>query len=303
MTKLRLAVKGLRRRLGQLLGATEWDQMRSAIGALAAREARSAASMREAEFRGYSQFGEDGIIQWLIARVPIHSETFIEFGVGDYRESNTRFLLEHDSWRGLILDSGSAHLAYLAGTNLSWRYSIDARSAFVTRDNINDLLTEMAGDVGLLSIDIDGNDYWVWEALSAVSPRIVVIEYNANFGHDRPVVVPYDEAFDRSRAHYSWLYFGASLAALCRLGAAKGYRFVGSNSTGHNAFFVREDVAGDLPALAPADGWRESRFRESRDVAGRMSYVGSHAERRSLIADMPLIDVETGEQLVVGDLS
>ena len=296
-------VQRLRSSLGGDVSQAAREQLRFAIGALEARAAKSAPSMAEAEFRCYSQFGEDGIIQWLVARVEIQSQTFIEFGVGDYREANTRFLLEHDNWRGLILDSGSAHVAYLGGSDLRWRNSIDARTAFITPENINALLADMAGDVGLLSIDIDGNDYWVWQALTVAQPRIVVIEYNSLFGHQRAVTIPYEPDFDRFRAHPSGLYMGASIAALHWLAGRKGYRLVGSNSAGNNAFFVREDVAGGLPALTAAEGWRQSRFRESRDERGRMTYVDSHADRRALIATMPLLDVRTEEQPSVGDLA
>jgi hypothetical protein len=277
------------------------DRLRFSIGSLQAVHARQATTLRDAEFRCFSQFGEDGIIQWLIARVPIEREVFVEFGVGEYVESCTRFLLEHDNWRGLILGSGSAHLEYLASTDLRWRFAVTARTAFITRDNIDELLAPVAGDIGLLSIDINGNDYWVWEAITVVSPRIVVIEYNGIFGTKRPVTVPYDARFDRTAAHYSRLYWGASLPALLKLAKRKAYRLVGSNSNGHNAFFVREDVAGDLPALTAADGWRESRFRESRDRSGGFTYLESHAERRAVIADMPLLDVATGEMLTVRD--
>jgi hypothetical protein len=258
--------------------------------------------MREAEFRAFSQFGEDGIIQWLIARVPIENKVFVEFGTEDYRESNTRFLLEHDAWRGLLLDSGRSHIQYLVESGLGWRHRVHARSAFVTPDNINELLADVAGDVGLLSIDIDGIDYWVLEKLTVISPRILVVEYNSVWGAERAVSVPFDPGFDRVSAHWSSLYFGASLAAYCHLLARRGYRFVGSNSAGNNAFFVRDDIAGALPALTAREGWVESEFRESRDPQNRMSYVDAHPDRRALMAGMPLIDVISGERLVVGDI-
>jgi hypothetical protein len=258
--------------------------------------------MREAEFRAFSQFGEDGIVQWLIARIPIEHKIFVEFGVGDYRESNTRFLLEHDNWRGLILDSGQRHLRYVVRSGIAWRHSVNARSAFITPDNINELLAEIAGDVGLLSIDIDGIDYWVLDALRVVTPRILVVEYNSVWGSERAVSVPRNLAFDRIAAHWSGLYWGASLAAFCYLLAGRGYRFVGSNSTGHNAFFVRDDIAGDLPALTAIEGWVESKFRDSRDQLGQLSYVDAHHDRRALMAEMPLVDVISGLELKVADL-
>src|SRR5258708_3387052 len=295
--------RGIRNRVtGQIHLARELEQIRFAIGSLEARYARSSATLHDAEFRAFSQFGEDGIIQWLIARVPIPNDTFVELGTGSYRESNTRFLLEHDNWRGLIVDSGRAHLDYLERSGLRWRYSVDALSAFITPDNINDLLRQVAGDIGLLSIDIDGIDYWVLKALNVVSPRIVIVEYNSVWGNERAVSVPDNRSFDRTSADWSGLYWGASLAAFCHLLTSQGYRFVGSSSAAQNAFFARDDVAGDLPSLSALQGWRAAKFRDSRDERGRLSYVDSHHDRRALIAQLPLIDVISGTQLTVSQL-
>jgi hypothetical protein len=295
--------RGLRNRIAGESGlAKELERIRFAIGSLEARHARLSSTMREAEFRAFSQFGEDGVVQWLIARVPIRSDVFVELGTGDYGESNTRFLLEHDNWRGLIIDSGRKHIEYLNRTGLRWRYTVDARSAYVTPENINDLLHEVAGDVGLLSIDIDGTDYWVLKALGVVSPRIVIVEYNSVWGNRRAVSVPASESFDRMKAHWSGLYWGASLYAFCHLLAQRGYRFVGANSAGQNAFFVRDDVAGDLPSVSAQEGWVAARFRDSRDELGRLSYVDSHSDRRAVIAELPLVDVMSGEKLLVSQL-
>lgn len=278
------------------------EELRFAIGSLHTVHAREARTMREAEFRCYSQFGEDGVLQWLVARVPVAHEAFVEIGVESYRESNTRFLLEHDNWRGRIISSGTDHVRFIRGNAIGWRHSIEAVSAFVTRENVNSLLERLPHDIGLLSIDIDGNDYWVFDAVSVISPRIVSVEYNSVFGASRAVAIPYDPAFKRMSAHPSGLYFGASLGAMCHVAARKGYRFVGSDRTGHNAFFVREDVAGELPALTGGDGWVESRFRESRGSRGELTYLDSHADRRGAMWEMPLIDVITGDRLTVADL-
>ena len=175
---------------------------------------------------------------------------------------------------------------------------------FVTKENIDAALVDagFVGDIGLLSIDIDGNDYWVLEAITSIKPRIIVAEYNSTFGPTQAVTVPYDPTFNRLQAHHSGLYFGASLPALCHLAERKGYRFVGSNSAGINAFFVRDDVVGTLPTLRPEDGWVESVVRESRDHTGRLTYLDSHVDRLSLIADLPVYDVEHRSTGTVGDV-
>ncbi len=260
--------------------------------------------LRDAEFRVFSQWGEDGILQFLLSRVPIANRTFVEFGVGFYDEANTRFLLLCGGWSGLVIDLNEAAIRSVLESELAWRYDLQARCAFVTRENVNELIagSEIQGDIGLLSIDVDGNDYWVWKEIEVISPRIVICEYNSLFGPDHAITVPYDPAFDRTQAHHSNLLFGASLGALCRLAAEKGYRFVGSNGAGVNAFFVREDVAGELPALAAAEGFVLTSVRESRDEEGRLTHAGG-MHRLALIEHLEVLDVDTGKTVKLKDLS
>lgn len=287
-------------------GEIRYDALRAASGSIEARLVRGASIDRlaDAEFRVFSQWGHDGIIQYLLAHVAIDDDTFVEFGVEDYRESNTRFLLVHDNWKGLILDAGRDHLDFIETSGLRWRHSIDAVSAFVTRDNINALLADarVTGDIGLLSIDLDGNDYWVFEAIDVISPRIVVIEYNGIFGTDRPVSIPYQADFDMMRAHHSGLYFGASLPAMISLAERKGYDFVGTTSAGADAFFVRRDVAVDLPPLqTPA--LTEPRFRRARDEHGNLTYLAGLAAQRAQLRGLAVVDVVTGETLDAASLT
>ena len=282
------------------------DDLKILAGLALARQQRGLprpARLAEVEFKVFSQFGEDGILQHLIHATGAAPDTFVEFGVEDYRESNTRFLLQGLGWRGLVLDAGEEHVRSIRARDLYWRHDLTAVQAFVDRDNIEGLLARhgFAGPLGVLSIDIDGNDYWVWEAIRAADPTIVVVEYNSVFGADRAVVVPYDPAFRRGAAHSSHLYWGASIAAFCRLADAKGYACVGSNGAGNNAFFVRRDRLGPLAPLAPRDAWVESRFRDARDAEGRLTFLGGMA-RREPIADLPLLDLETGRTVRVRDL-
>lgn len=296
-------MRGIRWKLAPV--SPDIERLQLAVGHLESRIVRSGRFDRlsDAEFRVHSQFGEDGIIQYLISRVAIENEVFVEFGVADYRESNTRFLLSNDNWRGLILDGGTAHIDFVRSNALGWRHTVDARSVFVTRENINETIAEagISGDIGLLSIDIDGNDYWVLDAINAVKPRILIIEYNSTFGPDAAVSVPYHPTFDRTKAHHSNLYWGASLAAMCLAADRKGMAFVGSNSAGNNAFFVRRDVLGDLPTLTPQEGWVDARFRDSRDAEGNLTYIGGRAGRIAAISDQPLVEVSTGATALVRD--
>ncbi|MEA2450940.1 MAG: hypothetical protein QOG63_2872 [Thermoleophilaceae bacterium] len=271
--------------------------VRTQIGALQARwvEGLAADQLPRSEFKVFSQFGEDGIVQFLVQRVPIERRVFVEFGVEDYRESNTRFLLVNDAWRGLVIDASDAHRRFLEASGLAWRTTIDAVTAFIDRDNIDGLIrgAGIEGDIGLLSVDMDGNDLWVLEAIESVSPRILIAEYNSAFGPERAVSVPYDPAFVRTR-HYSRLYWGASLAALTAVADRKGYALVGGNRAGNNAFFVRRDVLGGIPERAVADAWAPAQFRESRGRGGELTYIGDDREKLRLIRDLPLVDLAAG---------
>lgn len=256
------------------------------------------------EFQVFSQFGDDGIIQRLIRGLKITEESFIEFGVQDYSESNTRFLLLNNNWRGLILDCSEEAMAGVRRSPLHWRHDLTVASAFIDRDNINSLLEQngFQGELGLLSVDIDGNDYWVWEAVRVVNPILVIAEYNSVFGPSAPVSIPYNPTFDRTAAHYSNLYWGCSLNALVHLAERKGYAFVGCNSHGNNSYFVRKDRLGSLRPLTASEGYVASRFRESRDPQGRLSYLGG-ATRRQAIEHLPVVDVTTGRTLPLKEMN
>lgn len=268
-------------------------RIQEALGRVELRQTLSARTLRESEFSVYSQWGEDGIIQYLLRNVPVENKVFVEFGVQDYVESNTRFLVSNDRWSGLVIDGSADNIERIRKSDLFWRSQIIAVAAFITRENINKIIKSVGidGDIGLLSIDIDGNDYWVWEAIDIVNPRIVVVEYNARFGAERAVTVPYDPSFSRGKAHHSMIYYGASLAALAALGRRKGYALVGCNSAGNNAFFVRKDSQSEaLPTVTPATAFVASQFREARNAAGQLVFLSADDEK-ALLDTLPLVDV------------
>jgi hypothetical protein len=196
-------------------------------------------------YKVYSQNDEDGIINEIFKRIGTADKTFVEFGVQDGLESNGHFLLFR-GWRGLWIDGGEKSLKkikkYFSDPISSKQ--LTAVRAFITAENINDLISGNGfnGEIDLLSIDIDGNDYWVWQAIKCVSPRVVAIEYNAKFPPDCEWVMEYNPShvWDRSDK------FGASLKSLELLGDKLGYRLVGTNINGVNAFFVKKDLAKDL---------------------------------------------------------
>src|SRR5262249_19189120 len=147
-------------------------------------------------------------------------------------------------WRGLIADNSEEAISAIKQTDLMWRYDLTVAQRFIDPANINGLFTEhgFTGELGLLSVDIDGQDYWVWRAIDVVAPQIVICEYNAVFGDLHAISVPPNPSFYRTAAHSSNLYWGASIKALEQLARSKGYTLVGSNLEGCNAFFVRDDL-------------------------------------------------------------
>ncbi len=223
-------------------------------------------NIQEAEFKIFSQWGDDGIIQYLINRIDM-PKTFVDIGAGTYTQPDTRFLLQYNNWSGLAIDGSPVHS--LTESELYSQYDITAKQVFVTAENVNEIIDFK--EIGLLNIDIDGNDYWIWKALK-ITPVLVIVEYNTYF-ELRPITIPYDKEFRRTEAHHSTMYYGASLASLCDLAKEKGYVFIGCNSNGGNAYFVRKDKVGDLEALTPEKGYRETKSREHRDSRGNLTFT------------------------------
>lgn len=214
------------------------------------------------ELKVYSQNGEDGLLLYIFDQVGVELGRFVEFGIGHGDECNTANLSLHFGWQGRLFDCEDEKVAAARAfykRRLGPRAEgIRIAAAMIDRDNVNDILRPDDGDpvVDLLSIDIDGNDYWVWQALEVLTPRVVVVEYNAVFGPERACTTQYDPRFNRWTKSPSGLYFGASLAALEKLGRSKGYRLVGCDSHGVNAFFVRDELAPEtLPARTSAEAY------------------------------------------------
>jgi hypothetical protein len=192
-------------------------------------------------YKVYCQNDEDGIIAEIFRRIGTTSRTFVEFGVETGVECNTAKLLV-EGWRGLWIEANPASAAAIRDNFAP--FIEEGRLRFterrVTAENINALIAQsgLGGEIDMLSIDIDYNDYWVWKAIDVVNPRVVAIEYNATLRPPMSLVVPYrpDAEWDGSN------FQGASLEALVKLGAEKDYRIVGCSIAGVNAFFVRADL-------------------------------------------------------------
>ncbi len=193
-------------------------------------------------FKVFSQNDEDGIIQEIFNRIGTSNQYFVEFGVQDGLENNTRYLL-NKSWKGLWLEGDDDFVKRIGKTFASniKQDILRILQTFVTRENIDDTLKgfSLPKDLDLLCIDIDGNDYHVWEAITCISPRVVVIEYNAKF----PPPTRWIMAYDQEHIWDGSDYFGASLSSLVELAEKKGYRLVCCSIAGVNAFFVKNDLA------------------------------------------------------------
>ena len=269
------------------------------------RDLHQIQSLQDVEFKVFSQWGEDGIIDWLIERacIPSSLHTFVEFGVETYREANTRFLMENRNWRGLIMDGSQGSLDYLKSDPLFWQYNLATKASFITRENINGLISEagFSGNIGLLSIDLDGVDYWIWDAIEVIKPIICICEYNAIFGDMFPISVPYSSDFVASSKHYSCLYAGASISALRYLADKKGYTFLGTTQAANDAFFVRNDYAHHFDKSPSNITALPSKSRGSRNEKGKLSFVGG-IERYDSISHLSVIRVDTGESVMLADL-
>jgi hypothetical protein len=216
------------------------------------------------ERKSFSQNGEDGIIAEIFKRIGMTNRFFVEFGVGDGLENNTLTLLCQD-WKGVWIEGDPEQVKFIKTkfSSVIATEGLRLQQAFIDADTIESLFkrNDVPTEFNLLSIDIDGNDYWVWQAIKNFSPRVVIIEYNATFGSEIPWIIKYNPShiWDKSS------YFGASLKALEQLGIQKGYRLVGCNFAGVNAFFVREDLLSDM-FLTPYTS--ENHFEPARYYLG-----------------------------------
>ena len=274
------------------------NQTKLLIGKLLANNLKvhNVSCMRDAEFKVFSQWGDDGIIQYLLNKIEIPIKKFIEFGVSDYTESNTRFLLLNDNWSGLVMDCSIENVNYIKQDEIFWKHDLTAIHSFATAENINSTLSDagFTGEIGLLHIDVDGNDYWIWNSISCISPVIVIMEYNSLFGSDRAITIPYNPLFNRFTAHYSGLYAGASISALCDIAEKKGYIFIGSNSAGNNAYFIKNESIGKIRPLSIKEGYVASKFREHRDKSGQLTYLAGQEAIKSILG-MPVFNTRTHE--------
>lgn len=267
-------------------------------------------NINETEFKVFSQWGEDGIIQFLINKLPIENKVFIEFGVENYKESNTRFLLMNNNWSGLVIDGDEKNIKYIIKDDIYWKYDLVAKAEFINKENINIIIDDYIKNsnfnrnIGLLSIDLDGNDYHIWENIKVIDPIIVICEYNWIFGNKKSLTVPYDNEFNRTKKHYSNLYFGASINALYCLAKKKGYEYLGCTSAGNDAIFVKKPLAEQFLSniiTTPEKHFHIQKAKEARNRKGKLTFLRGK-DRLNEIKDLEVLDIESNSFLRIGDI-
>jgi len=240
-------------------------------------------------FKCYSQTDEDGILLFLFSVLGVSKKLCAEICAGDGIECNTANLILHHGWHGLLLDGDKALVErgqrFYSRSPYTYVFPPRFVCSWVTRQGVNELLRAngFAGEIDLLSLDLDGVDYWIWDAIEAVTPRVVVLEYQDILGPDRNWTVPYSDDF--SSAGYPNTdgmpnFAGASLGAFVKLGQRKGYRLVGVNRYGYNAFFVKNGVGDQL--LSEID---------PRDCFNHPKVVWGMRERFPTVKELPWVEV------------
>lgn len=208
----------------------------------------------------YSQSNEDGILHYIFSIIGKVNKKCIELCAGDAKECNTINLILNDFWVGLLVDGNQDNVkkgkTWLRKHPSTYVYPPKFICQWITKENINQIIQENGfdGEIDLLSIDVDGVDYWLWEAINVVQPRVVVIEYQQHLGPNKSLSIPYSADFNAWTYPVSgWLpnYAGASLKALNKLATKKGYRLIGCNNYCFNAFFIKSDIlAPSLPTVS-----------------------------------------------------
>ena len=280
------------------------------IGQSAVLSSRASSSkfinLWDAEVKVFSQWGEDGILDFICETLKISKPKFVEIGAGNFHECNSRFLAESRNASVVAIDARTDLVTEVKKMTVFWKTHIFPICEIVTPDNINDLLVfardKMAG-IDILSLDIDGNDYWVLDAAKLDKISVVVVEYNSLFGYSAEVSVPRDDLFNRKEKHFSCLYYGASLSAFIYSLSLKGFTFLGSNRACNNAFFIKNEKINEFSIEIPTnlELFVDSRVRESRDTSGSLSFL-SGKDRLRVIETMPVVNVKNNIEGILREI-
>jgi hypothetical protein len=257
-------------------------------------------NLSEIDFKVFSQNGEDGILDYLLFSLKVEKPKFIEIGVGDYSESNTRFLFERTSCEGLIIDIIDNFENKVKKNTKLWKGNLKILNKKITPSNFLSTLenSNFTEKIDLFSLDIDSYDYWVLKEIPKKFCKLIVVEFNPYFGGDLKITVPLDENFNRTSYHYSNLCFGASLRGIIELLKNKGFIFLGTNLFRNNAFFINQDfkdhLSLNIPDDSKLDNFTDFRFREGRDINNKLSYIDPKNVLKE-IKDCKIVDLSVSE--------
>jgi hypothetical protein len=268
--------------------------------------------LHEAEVKVFSQNGEDGILDYIRHQLKIDIPNFIEIGVGNYRESNTRFIYNRFASKGIIIDCETnlqkKARYYVKEKNIFnlWKGDLKIVNSRVTSENINSILEVNCNfNVDIFSMDIDSVDYWIISKLRPNISKIFVAEYNSVFGSQLEITVPDIKDFDRKKYHYSTLCYGMSLKALINLMKKKNYYFIGTNILKNNAFFVSNNFDINIffsqLVIKPLSYYVDSNLRESRDKDYNLNFL-SGKNKINKIKDCIIFDLKRSRHCKIKDL-
>ena len=270
--------------------------------AMSARK-HSMKDLWDAEFRVFSQFGEDGIVDLLLDELQISKPRIMEIGAGDFSECNSRFALHKRNCSAYLVDMREDLQRGLQESEIRWKASVAVEIAKIDEKNIKDIesrASKFLKYIDVISLDIDGIDFWIAQHINWNGIKIAIVEYNPVFGAKLAVSVPKETFSSRFEHHYSGLVYGASLLAWIEFFASKDMRFVGTNRAGNNAFFVPSSLAGNLPFRLPdisqLDAYVDWQIRDSRNQDQTLSSL-SLEQARNLISGVELIETNTLNKL------
>ncbi len=239
------------------------------------------------EYSLYSQNGEDGILRYIFSEIGYKNRYFVEIGF-EATECNTLRLMLKEKLSGVLIDGEKVSVKKFNKTAKQMGITdVKAIAQFLNTENLKSVFAraEVPEEFDLLSIDVDGNDYWFWNAIDFVNPRVVIVEFNASLGPNLSLAVPYDPAFMRHEKHKSGFYCSASLTAFYKLAEKKGYSLIGCDSNGVNAFFIRKDcITENIRQYTPQEAFRPHKMRIKRGFSQEVQY--------NTIKDMPYVSIE-----------
>ena len=259
--------------------------------------------LKETEVKIFSQNGEDGIIDYLVHKLKVDKKNFVEIGVGNYRESNTRFLYNRYHPKGLIIDYIDDMKKKVTKHVNFWKGDLRICNQKIDADNILDILNKNCDyEIDFFSIDIDSIDYWIIKKLKNDISKIFVAEYNPVFGAELEVTVPNISGFERSKYHYSYLCYGMSLKALINLMDQKGYYFIGTNLQKINAFFILKEFKKEVffknIKIKSLDNYTNSNIRDSRDINNNLNFLSGNNKFKE-IEDCEVINLKDNKNELV----